>query len=281
MKILSVDDVAMVRKITGKVVEALGGEILEASDGVEALAVLGQNSHIDLVILDWNMPRMSGFELLKTIKSNENYKHIPVIMCTTENEKDKIIKAIQAGAKNYMVKPFTEQELTKKILDCLGLGYEYQQINECLSDALKYTVGKISGLQVKEISQGTNDLLKQRDVFSCQIPFWGYINAVCIITMNKETALRLVSRLYRTPPEEIAEEKLTDGIVEVVKIVVAKVKALLSDKSLQWDIKTPFFSVNYVGESRFILSHNCTKISKRYQADDHIEVFQTIHILSG
>lgn len=95
---------------------------------MEALVLLGKDSQIDLVVLDWNMPRMSGFELLKTIKSNENYKHIPVIMCTTENEKEKIIKAIQAGANNYMVKPFTEQELTKKILDCLGLGYEYQLI---------------------------------------------------------------------------------------------------------------------------------------------------------
>lgn len=123
MKILSVDDSAIIRKIIRNGVELLDYELLEAEDGMEALGILEQSSSdIKLILLDWNMPGMDGFDLLQKIKENPKLQHLPVMMVTTESEKENIIKAIQAGAINYMVKPFSIEELVKKIIECIGEG---------------------------------------------------------------------------------------------------------------------------------------------------------------
>jgi two-component system chemotaxis response regulator CheY len=71
--------------------------------------------NIKLILSDWNMPVMNGFEFLKAVKSNGTYKHIPLIMLTTEAEKSNINKAIQAGASNYLLKPFNPEDLLLKI----------------------------------------------------------------------------------------------------------------------------------------------------------------------
>ncbi|SFH51584.1 two-component system, chemotaxis family, response regulator CheY [Tindallia magadiensis] len=123
MKILSVDDSAIVRKIIRGAVEVLNYDLLEASDGVEGKKVLENHyEEIGLLLLDWNMPGMNGMDLLKIIKEDEKYTHIPVMMVTTESEKENIVRAIKAGADHYVVKPFTMEELIKKILECLGQG---------------------------------------------------------------------------------------------------------------------------------------------------------------
>lgn len=120
-KILSVDDSAIVRIMIKKGVEALGYGFLEASEGQEALSVLAREfKEISLILLDWNMPGMNGMEFLNIIKADKRYKGIPVMMVTTESEKASIVKAIQAGVANYMLKPFGDDELRKKIIACMG-----------------------------------------------------------------------------------------------------------------------------------------------------------------
>ena len=120
-KILSVDDSAIVRIMIKKGVEAMGYECLEASDGQEALEVLGREfKEVSLILLDWNMPGMNGMEFLNIVKADTRYKVIPVMMVTTESEKASIVKAIQSGVANYMLKPFTEEDMKKKIMACLG-----------------------------------------------------------------------------------------------------------------------------------------------------------------
>jgi two-component system chemotaxis response regulator CheY len=123
MKILSVDDSAIIRKIIRSGVEVLDYELVEAADGIEALTILERASEdIILILLDWNMPGMDGLVFLEKIKNTASLKHIPVMMVTTESEKENIIRAIQAGAINYLVKPFTIEELMKKVLECMGEG---------------------------------------------------------------------------------------------------------------------------------------------------------------
>jgi two-component system chemotaxis response regulator CheY len=96
---------------------------VEAADGIEALTILERSSEdIILILLDWNMPGMDGLVFLEKIKNTASLKHIPVMMVTTESEKENIIRAIQAGAINYLVKPFTIEELMKKVLECMGEG---------------------------------------------------------------------------------------------------------------------------------------------------------------
>jgi len=120
-KILSVDDSSIIRKIVRNSVEVLNYSLLEASSGEEALSILvKEHASIKLILLDWNMPGMNGLELLKIIKKNILYKNIPVMMVTTEGEKGNIVKAVQAGVVNYLLKPFTSEELTKKVMQCIG-----------------------------------------------------------------------------------------------------------------------------------------------------------------
>jgi two-component system chemotaxis response regulator CheY len=125
VKILSVDDSAIIRKIIRSGVEVLDYQLVEAADGLEALSILERSSEeIGLILLDWNMPGMDGLVFLEKIKSTASLKHIPIMMVTTESEKENIIRAIQAGAINYLVKPFTIEELMKKVLECMGEGME-------------------------------------------------------------------------------------------------------------------------------------------------------------
>ena len=121
LKILSVDDSTTIRKIIRSSVEILNYSLLEASGGAEALDILArERENIKLILLDLNMPGMSGFDLLRTVKRDNLYRDIPVMMVTTEGEKENIVKAVQAGVANYLLKPFTSEELTKKIIQCIG-----------------------------------------------------------------------------------------------------------------------------------------------------------------
>lgn len=120
-KILSIDDSSTTRKIIKKPVEELGYEFLEAQDGANGLVVLEQHSaDICLVLLDWNMPGMNGITFLENVRASDKFQGIPIIMVTTEAEKSNVVKALKLGVKNYILKPFTSDELTLKIKQCLG-----------------------------------------------------------------------------------------------------------------------------------------------------------------
>lgn len=115
MKILLVDDSNTMRRIQKNTLEKLGHtDVIEAQDGVEALDKL-KGGGFELVLMDWNMPNMTGIEALRKLKSDPSLKPIPVIMVTSESEKSKILEALQAGAANYVVKPFQPETLKEKI----------------------------------------------------------------------------------------------------------------------------------------------------------------------
>jgi len=278
MKILSVDDVQWIRKMIKGTVEALGGELLEASDGLEALAVLEKNvGSIDLILLDLNMPKMDGFDFLGAIKSNNRFKDIPVIMVTTANEKEKIIKAIQAGASNYLIKPFTEQELAKKIQDCTGLVYE--RISKCFSDAMADVIGAITSLEVQENDGSKEEAAKQGELLRGQMLVLGQMNAVVFLTMNKESATQLISYANGTPLPELPREELVNRVADMVDRVAVKTKALLAGSSIQLSLAIPFVSVSFTAESRNILSkQKVFKVSRKFRAGE-LEVFLEAYFL--
>ncbi len=118
MKIMLVDDSRTIRKIQQKTLAQLGyTDVVEAADGVEALT-LYKESPPDLMLVDWNMPNMDGITLVKTIRQTD--KSSPLIMCTTEAEKSRVVEALQAGVNNYVVKPFTAETLSEKINQTLA-----------------------------------------------------------------------------------------------------------------------------------------------------------------
>ena len=115
MKILVVDDFGAMRRILKNVLSQIGlTNIIEADDGTAALDVLKENK-IDLIVSDWTMPKMSGLDLLKTVRSNEDTKNTPFLMVTASSQRDDLLKAIQAGVSNYIVKPFTADTIKEKL----------------------------------------------------------------------------------------------------------------------------------------------------------------------
>ena len=115
MKVLVVDDFSTMRRIIKNILRQLGFEnIREADDGLAALDVL-RSEKIDFIISDWNMPRLSGIELLKAVRTTDEWRDTPFLMVTAEGQKENVIEAVKAKVSNYIVKPFTPETLGEKI----------------------------------------------------------------------------------------------------------------------------------------------------------------------
>jgi two-component system chemotaxis response regulator CheY len=120
IKILIVDDFSTMRKIIRNILTQLGFKnILEADDGTTAIEIL-KKEKVDLIISDWNMPKMSGLELLKAVRSDENLKDVPFVMVTAEAQKENILEAIKYKVNQYIVKPFTPETLKEKLEKVFG-----------------------------------------------------------------------------------------------------------------------------------------------------------------
>jgi two-component system chemotaxis response regulator CheY len=115
MKFLVVDDFSTMRRIVRNLLKELGfTNVQEAEDGVDALSKL-RGGDFDFVVSDWNMPNMTGIDLLRAIRADATLKHLPVLMVTAEAKRENIIEAAQAGASGYVVKPFTAGTLDEKL----------------------------------------------------------------------------------------------------------------------------------------------------------------------
>jgi two-component system chemotaxis response regulator CheY len=119
-KVLIVDDSPTIRQQVGRALNDSGFETVDAGDGVEGIAMLGADTAIGMVILDINMPRMGGLEMLEKIKKDERTAHVPVVMLTSEGQRSLIERAKQAGAKGWIVKPFKPELLVGAVRKLLS-----------------------------------------------------------------------------------------------------------------------------------------------------------------
>ena len=120
MKALVVDDSKAIRSIISKHLKALAFEVTEADSGIEALRQLKKMGGADIALLDWNMPEMDGFEFLRRVRQDAEFSDLLVMMVTTESEMSQVTKALEAGANEYLMKPFTKEALLEKLV-LLGL----------------------------------------------------------------------------------------------------------------------------------------------------------------
>ncbi len=120
MRALIIDDSKVARMSVKKILEELGFETEEAENGEEALEKLKESEEFEVAMVDWNMPVMNGYEFIQAVRSDNRYADLQLIMVTTENESSQVIKAISAGANEYVMKPFTDEMITEKI-EMLGL----------------------------------------------------------------------------------------------------------------------------------------------------------------
>jgi two-component system chemotaxis response regulator CheY len=121
MRALVVDDSRAMRTILSRFLGDLGYEVVQAGNGQEALEVLAATADVDVALVDWNMPVMDGLDFVGVCRQDDRLRKVTLMMVTTESEQSQIVRALAAGAHEYLIKPFTRDALVEK-LDLLGLG---------------------------------------------------------------------------------------------------------------------------------------------------------------
>jgi len=117
---LVVDDAKVIRRLLANQLGELGYEVIEAANGQEAIGKLDRTPSVRLALIDWNMPVMNGIECLKAIRSDPRFRALTIVMVTQETEMGYIVAALNAGANDYIMKPFTPEIVSEKLL-LLGL----------------------------------------------------------------------------------------------------------------------------------------------------------------
>ncbi|HRD68051.1 MAG TPA: response regulator [Candidatus Competibacter sp.] len=115
MAVLVIDDSKAMRSLIKRILNDAGFEVLEAGDGQEALECLQRWNHIDLVLVDWDMPGMDGYEFVRTVRATPAYRHLRLMMVTAESELEHVAAALAAGADEYVMKPFTRDAVLGKL----------------------------------------------------------------------------------------------------------------------------------------------------------------------
>ena len=120
MRVLVIDDSRAIRMILKRSLDEFGAEVAEAGHGAEAMQKLESGQRFDLALVDWNMPEMNGYEFVKAVRANPTWADMKICMVTTETETSQVVKALEAGANEYIMKPFTKEALQDK-LNMLGV----------------------------------------------------------------------------------------------------------------------------------------------------------------
>ena len=120
MRALVLDDSRAMRMILSRILREVGFEVTEAADGRQGLDMLSKGPLPDLALIDWNMPEMDGLSFVKEVRRHDRYAGMTLMMVTTESEQGQIVRALAAGAHEYVIKPFTSEAILDK-LSLLGL----------------------------------------------------------------------------------------------------------------------------------------------------------------
>jgi two-component system chemotaxis response regulator CheY len=120
MRALILDDSRAMRMILRRIMHAAGFEVVEAADGRQGLDVLSAGPLPDVALVDWNMPGIDGLSFVKAVRDDPAYRQMTLMMVTTESEHDQVVRALAAGAHEYIIKPFTADAIVDK-LELLGL----------------------------------------------------------------------------------------------------------------------------------------------------------------
>ncbi len=114
MRAIVIDDSKSIRSILSKILIEIGFTVEEACNGLEALDVIKKDK-VDLALVDWNMPDMNGYEFILEVRKDNTYKDMRMMMVTTETEMNKVVEALEAGANEYVMKPFTKEMIIEKL----------------------------------------------------------------------------------------------------------------------------------------------------------------------
>ncbi len=120
MRVVVIDNSRAMRAILARMLRDIGFDVTEAEDGRAGLEILKADTAFDLALVDWNMPGMDGLQVVQAMRANSSLDGMRIMMVTTETEIDRVVRALEAGANEYLMKPFTAEAVTEK-LAILGL----------------------------------------------------------------------------------------------------------------------------------------------------------------
>ncbi len=115
MRALVIDDSRAMRMILTRILHELGFDVVEAGSGLEGLERLRENSAVDIVLVGWNMPEMDGLAFIRAVRAERSYRDLCLMMVTTESEMSQMVRALAAGAHEYVMKPFTKEVIQEKL----------------------------------------------------------------------------------------------------------------------------------------------------------------------
>jgi len=115
VRALVIDDSKAIRMILSQILQTIGFEVEAASNGLEALQLIREKGKFDLALVDWNMPEMDGYDLVCEIRKEPRFNEMRLMMVTTETEMSQVVKALEAGANEYVMKPFTKEMILEKL----------------------------------------------------------------------------------------------------------------------------------------------------------------------
>lgn len=115
MHALIIDDSRALRRILGEMLRQLGFTVDEAGDGRQGLEALARQPRPDVVLIDWNMPVMNGLEFVRAVRGDQHFRDLPLMMVTTETEMEQLVAALEAGANEYVMKPFGKECIAEKL----------------------------------------------------------------------------------------------------------------------------------------------------------------------
>jgi len=115
MRALVIDDSRAVRMIIGQILREIGMDVIEAANGLEALEQMKRNPEVELLLVDWNMPKMNGFDFIRAVRSERAYDSVRILMVTSESQGEQVNQAMNAGANEYLMKPFNKDILVAKL----------------------------------------------------------------------------------------------------------------------------------------------------------------------
>lgn len=251
IRVLVVDEAAFVRDSLKRALRRFlpDVDVFDAVNGSRALPILRANK-IDITISDWELPEMSGKELLRWVRESENYAKMPFIVISSGGDRDLVMQAIESGANDFMAKPFSPDELQKKVVKQLArIGYKANlkgNVSASSLDALTKGVKKPTVMKPREIKSGAEALLtkpnsssadvltggskKKKSFAGSALLKVGKINCKCAIQGISLTAINLVTerppqmfKLFDIASIEIADEKA--NIIANLKVYVHMLQA--------------------------------------------------------
>ncbi len=236
MRALVVDDSRAMRRIVGRILGDAGFEVLEAGDGQQAIDVLEAQADVpELACVDWNMPVMDGLTFITEVRKRPEWRSITLMMVTTESEQDRIVRALAAGAHEYLIKPFTGEAMRGEARPAraapdprwrpvmtVGIAPDQALVHA----AFEQVWGSMLFTAIEPWPEGTVPELGSG--VQAQIELRGDWNGRIVLTCDTEVATQIAGAMLGAPAEEIIpDEDVNDAVGEVLNVVGGSVKGAL------------------------------------------------------